>query len=309
MKLSIIIPTKDRGMIFLNTLQHAISAIQEMNAEVIVVNDGAKPITIDDKFPGYVQVVRNKNAGVASARNFGATLATGDLFLFLDDDIVINRNAIDGIFELHQEHPEAAITLPRKYPETLLKEARQLPFGRFLIKNNLTSIKDELGPAWVDNAVFEVEVAASFCLFMSRNTFERSGGYDESFPFAGFEDYDFSRKLKDAGIVTLQSSNYFVEDNESDRIYLSAWMKREYQGAQTRAWGVLKGYPELKITYPHWKRIAWSALSRIKLLLAVMAGALPNHKFFDPAYFRLVHLLIGIHIFDGYQKVMKQNAK
>ncbi len=309
MKLSIIIPTKDRQEVFRTTIQKVIEALQGIDAEVIVVNDSKITEVFIPEPSVEVQLYKNPKAGVASARNLGASLSKGDLMLFLDDDVIINKSKVEAIFSLHNKYPDAAITLPRNYSEELLKTAKELSFGRFLIKTGFSSVKDEIGTEWKDDEVFDIKVAASYCLFMSRSTFLKTNGYDETFPFAGFEDYDFSMRMEKAKIRKLQCSKYFVDDNESDRIDLNNWLRIKFQASQTRARAVLKGYHELSISYSILKHIAYSILSPFRSIIKWICYSMSNLKLLDPIYFRLVHILIGITIFEGYNDGMKRYGK
>jgi hypothetical protein len=64
--------------------------------EVIVVDDHSKDKTIEivETFKNRlaVQVVQKEVRGASRSRNYGATLATGDLLLFLDADIIVPPN-------------------------------------------------------------------------------------------------------------------------------------------------------------------------------------------------------------------------
>ncbi len=309
MKLSVIIPTKDRPAVFNSTIVKVVETLQEIDAEVIVVNDSKTSDVFIPESSADIQIHNNPKSGVASARNFGASFSSGDILLFLDDDILINSSVVEGIFLLHKRYPDAAITLPRKYPEELIELAQQKSFGRFLIKTGFSSVKDELGPEWRDDEVFEIKVAASYCIFMSRAIFHKASGYDETFPFAGFEDYDFSMRMEKAQIRKFQCSKYFVDDNERDRIDLKNWLRTKFQASSTRAWAVSKGYSELIINYSMLKKILYSVLSWFKAIILGICYSMGNWKLLDPIYFRLVHILIGITIFEGYNDGMKRYAK
>jgi glycosyltransferase involved in cell wall biosynthesis len=309
MKLSVIIPTKDRPAVFNSTIVKVVEALQEIDAEVIVVNDSKTSDVFIPESSADIQIHNNPKSGVASARNFGASFSSGDILLFLDDDILMTRSAVEGIFLLHKRYPDAAITLPRKYSEELMKRAKELSFGRFLIKTGFSSVKDEIGLEWKDDEVFEINVAASYCLFMSKSTFQITNGYDEIFPFAGFEDYDFSMRLDKAKIKKFQCSKYFVDDNEKDRIDLKNWLRIKFQASQTRVLAVLKGYSELSIVYSEMKFFSYTILSPFKFMIIGICYSMLNLKLFDPIYFRLVHILIGITIFEGYNKGMRMYGK
>ena len=95
--LSIIIPSLlDNN--FLKTLENLQLSIDGLSIEVIIVSDN-KNITLD-KYSDYpFQFYYNPQKGVASARNFGASIAKSDNLLFIDDDILITKESIEHVLE------------------------------------------------------------------------------------------------------------------------------------------------------------------------------------------------------------------
>ena len=89
--LSVIIPTFERP----KELAACLAALATLSYdrarfEVVIVDDGSTT-PLDDVVAGCtntlnVTLLRQKNAGPASARNFGASRATGDFLVFIDDD-------------------------------------------------------------------------------------------------------------------------------------------------------------------------------------------------------------------------------
>lgn len=98
--ISIIIPTYNRS----SSLPRAIKSVVSQSSglwELIIVDDGSddntfKAIEIFLEHP-KVQYYYQDNKGVSSARNYGATKATGDFFIFLDSDDFIFSNLISEL--------------------------------------------------------------------------------------------------------------------------------------------------------------------------------------------------------------------
>lgn len=84
-RVSVIIPTYNRAGMVPLAIESAL-AQEYPDLEVLVVDDGSTDATADvvRRFP--VRYVRQANRGIASARNRGLHLATGDLVAFLDSD-------------------------------------------------------------------------------------------------------------------------------------------------------------------------------------------------------------------------------
>lgn len=90
---SVVIPTYNRLDQLRRTLE-ALAAQTGLDAppEVVVVSDGSTDGTDEylasDAVPLPVVALRQENAGPAAARNRGVRAATGDVVLFVDDDVV-----------------------------------------------------------------------------------------------------------------------------------------------------------------------------------------------------------------------------
>ena len=93
-QISIIIPTtSDRELIFSRTLINAVEAVRHINAEILVINDTQGYCPPIPETASVVSIFNNPGKGVAAARNYGASLASADLLLFLDKFyIIINLN-------------------------------------------------------------------------------------------------------------------------------------------------------------------------------------------------------------------------
>lgn len=234
MKLSIIMPTKDRKQIFDSTLSAAINATRHLDAEIIVVND-SRTEHVEIPEVTHVRLVQNPKAGVASARNYGVKMSVGELILFLDNDIIISKGSIDHVLSLHFDQAPACFNLNWEYPEETLKKILSNPFTRFLNAFQMISFKGWYNDAsWRDNELFPSKSVASFHLSILRRDFEKTGGYNEDFQLAGFEDYDFPVRLKKAGIQFFIDARVTVCHNETDKLDLDNWLTNQQNRAYTR---------------------------------------------------------------------------
>lgn len=308
MKLSVIIPTKDRSDVFEMTIEYAIRALKAIDAEIIVVNDSKINEVQIPASPVAIRLLNNPKSGVASARNLGAKNAKGELLLFLDDDILINADNIEEVLKVHQSHKAAAINFLWIYPPQLKDDISHSSFGRFLIKYGFTSMKDGLGSEWKNSEIFETAIAASYFLFMHRDTFNLVGGYNEQFPHEG-SDYNFSLRMKEQGIARLIYTKSIVFHNEMDRVQIKNWLMREQRGAEARAWGSVLGYTEMQLPVSSIKTFIYRILTRIKPLIFILERNLPDTPSMDIINHRIIHLLLGTSIFQGYQLGLRNASK
>lgn len=90
---SVVIPTYNYAHFLGQAIDSALAQTWPPS-EVIVVDDGSSDNTPEllARYGDRIRVVHQRNRGLASARNTGAELATGDLLAFLDaDDIWLSR--------------------------------------------------------------------------------------------------------------------------------------------------------------------------------------------------------------------------
>ena len=115
---TIVIPTYNRGKDILDTINRIwasnLSSIDFL--EVIVVDDGSsepvEPFLASSEIPQNnvsLRCIRQENSGVGAARNRGFREATGDIILFIDDDILVSPELIRQHVEAHREHPNSVI--------------------------------------------------------------------------------------------------------------------------------------------------------------------------------------------------------
>jgi glycosyltransferase involved in cell wall biosynthesis len=85
MKISIIVPTLGRP-IQTKILISNLALNLNKYVELIVIDDSKTPIDLEQNFQQIIYKNRGEKLGVSSARNYGASLASGEYLLFLDDD-------------------------------------------------------------------------------------------------------------------------------------------------------------------------------------------------------------------------------
>ena len=94
--ISVIIPNYNREMLVRETIQNMLDQSLPPR-EVIVVDDGStdRSVEVIRGFGPRVNLVRQKNAGPAAARNAGLAIATGDYVQFMDSDDLASRNKLE----------------------------------------------------------------------------------------------------------------------------------------------------------------------------------------------------------------------
>ncbi len=308
MKLSIIIPTKDRPQLIGQTLSAIYEAIQGIDSEIILVNDSVHPVQLPQMMASFVQVLQNPKTGVASARNFGAQQAKGELLLFMDDDMLIKPENVHTTLALHQQYQKCCINLNWIYPPEQIKRIQKYPFGRYLIHYGFTSLKGwNRGNYWNDDELFATNGITSQYLSISKKDFWASGGYNEMFPYAGFEDYEFGKRLQQQGITFYIYPLSRLFHNEADRLDIRAWLDRRWRGGRTRKVAAGLGYSEVVLVYPFWKKQILCLLKLLRPIFLFIIAKFPEMQSIDPIRFRLINLLLATAIFEGYTSPSTSN--
>jgi len=207
LELSVVIPTIGRG----ERLRRALECLERQHAsgrfEVVVAVDAAASdedveATAEPR-PYPSRVVRADAAGAAGARNAGLRSASAPLVLFLDDDVLADRELIGEHLAWHGRAPEVEVGVLGDV--RWASELRVTPFMRWLedgIQFDYPNIEGtEAG--WGRFYTANVSV--------KRELVERVGGFDERrFPF-GHEDLDLAYRMSRHGFRLLYNRDAGAE--------------------------------------------------------------------------------------------------
>lgn len=189
---SIVIPTHDRHASVTRTLAALSAQSYPLDAlEVVVVADGCTDGTAgvaSERWPLAVRVIEQAAQGPAAARNRGAAAATGDILIFLDDDIEVSPMFVDAHVRRHTE-PDVVVIgyLPPELQErrdffaVMLRSWWEAMFERMRDPGHRFAYSDLL----------------SGNVSMPHTLFTRVGGFNEA--LLCHEDYELGFRLITAG--------------------------------------------------------------------------------------------------------------
>lgn len=191
MKISVIIPAFNAQETLPDVLSSLVSQIRK-DDEIIVVDDGSDvPLSVLSAIGAKANVVRQSHAGPAAARNLGAKIATGDIFLFLGADIIPLPGLISFHSTVHQQYPSRHIgclgyvTWDPAVPPS--------PWMVYLEHGGPQNAYDEIaGQQWVcpESYFYAANISIKASLFRS------SEGFDaHRFSSYGWEDLEFGIRL------------------------------------------------------------------------------------------------------------------
>lgn len=223
MRLSIIIPTYNRGDKIAATLE-SITTQTMLPHEVIVVIDGSTDNTADvvrtfsRRLP--LTVVEIPNGGRSVARNTGVGRSTGDLLLFFDDDMRLFPNCVKEHYAHHQKHPGSLFVGAIREDEKLFTtDIQQYRLSLYERKGWVNQEQVEPEPM---NATNMYLAAANFSI--SRKSFDALGGFDER--LRDIEDFDLGVRALNARFE-IYGSQHDAKAYHDDLITCRSYIRRQ----------------------------------------------------------------------------------
>ncbi len=227
--LSIVIPSCNRR----ESLQSLLIALFAQHdparaLEIVVVldgsTDGSEDVVAQRPPMGIrLRVVHQENRGRAAARNAGIHMATGEILLFLDDDVCPN----DGLINAHLRSQQTAdVVLGRidhnagtVTPNAIASQDKRL----FEERHRLLSS---------DPVVIRATDVFAGNLSVKRSWLDIVGGYDHAVTGYGCEDWDLGHRLLAAGARVAYEAGAIVVRNSTmtgRRQVLNAWQEGRSQ--------------------------------------------------------------------------------
>jgi glycosyltransferase involved in cell wall biosynthesis len=203
---SFIVPAYNEAQHLPTTLRAIHSAAAALNEpyEIIVANDDSTDATRDIALAAGARVVDVRHRQIAGARNSGARVAEGDVFLFVDADTLIS--------------PELVLGVQRALQQGAVGGGAHVVFDG-VVKWHYKPVM------WLGTAASRVTRLAFGCfVFCTREAFNAVGGFDEK--LYASEEIAFSRALKQQGDFVILRENVLTSARK-----LRAHSPREVWGA------------------------------------------------------------------------------
>ena len=174
--------------------------------EIIVVDDGSTDNTENVAAEHPVIFIKQEHAGPASARNFGAAHASGDILLFTDSDCVPDPDWVAQMVRPLMDNPDI-VGVKGRYrtkQRSLIPRMIQLEF-----EERYRKLKSRRHIDFVDSHSAAFRKAA----------FDDIGGFDLDFPHANNEDVDLSFRIARSGGRMVFNPNAIVQHIHPQGIY------------------------------------------------------------------------------------------
>lgn len=306
-EISIIIATRHRQQILWETVAKACEAVENKNAEIIIVNDGDSALDVPGFLANKISYFNNPKKGVSSARNLGASKAKGEIFFFVDDDMWISKEAIDWI-NLNvaaQKNRGTVYFFNWEYPVYLKNVLSETKIGRYLLSTNYHTLWGRLhrNTAQPVSGFYQYDSIGSGSLVITKKIFNKLGGYNEEMIFQG-EDADFAGKLNESGIPIYIVFDITLQHNHKDRLEINNFLKRIYDGFGSEFKAVRSGMviPLGQTTYKGFKKTVFEMSRITEKGWIFIFDALPNHPIVTPLNNKLIGALGGLQRYKQWKK-------
>ncbi len=214
--LSIVIVTYNSEDLILECLDSIFETCKKNSFEVVISDnsptDATKKIIEKNKknFPNLTFIYNNENLGFSRANNVGIKKTTGDYVLFLNPDMKVYGNTLDGMVEFMRKNKDAGAAtcyvelLTRKLDDSSHRGfptpwrslayftglSKIFPQSKFFAGYNMT---------YLDlSKTHEIDALAGSFMLIPRTIGEKLKWWDEDYFFYG-EDIDFCFRIRQLG--------------------------------------------------------------------------------------------------------------
>lgn len=222
LKADIVIATYNRSRLLGETLANLSNHIKERSGvSTLVVNNNSSDDTqaVAESFSGQLssfRTVQELQQGLSYARNHGIRAATGDVLVFLDDDVEVDENWLDELLA------------PFSDPGVAVVGGKVLPFGMKEFPDWLPREYGFLASVFdPSDVVCEIDKVMGANFAVRRSVFEKVDMFDVSLgrkgkKLLGGEEVELFHRIKNAGGKIVYTPHSVVWHKISDKL------KREY---------------------------------------------------------------------------------
>lgn len=223
---SVILPTYNRARIVQRAIDSALAQTCP-SIEIVVVDDGSTDDTpsVLARYDARVRVIRQRNAGVAAARNTGLSHAKGEFIAFLDSDDYWLPWKVEAEMAVLRAHPDVGLVwtdmsaedangriVKQRYLRTMYRAYNHISIESIMPQYGVLRDLVAKAPAAYANAPLRIGDLSTYILLgnllhtstvlFRRVWAERAGGFDPSWGNGG-EDYEYYTRLCALGAVAL----------------------------------------------------------------------------------------------------------
>jgi hypothetical protein len=260
--LTVVVPTFDRASELTATIGslYASRLRSPGSVELIVIDDGsarpAEHLVLGVEAPSRFtrRVIRQENQGVGAARNRGFTEARGPVVLFVDDDMIVLPDMVQGHLDAHRSRPGSVVFGRSPY----VRQQSPTPFTTWVL--DLPTDPHARG----DQPLVPVDVIASGHLSVERTTVAGwHHFYADTMRTPVAEEFELSQRLWSHGIPMVLARD--VVALHGRQISLDSFLRQQYGhgkgcGEAARIAPAVLAIDELRTMIDHHTRTGLRAL-------------------------------------------------
>ena len=218
---SVVIPSKDHPELLERCLASFRARTDYEYYEWIVVDNGSnaenrsKTEALRDKY-GFTYLYEEMPFNFSKMCNIGAAKATGDLLLFMNDDMeIIEHSWLRRMAGQALQPGTGAVGAKLWYAGTQKLQHTGITNMEIGPSHKLVTFEDDRDYYYGRNrAVYDMAGVTAACLMVSRDKYAEVGGFDETMAVA-YNDVDLCFKLLEAGYYNVQRNDAVLYHHES----------------------------------------------------------------------------------------------
>jgi len=196
MLVSVVIPTYNRLPILkqcLAALENQILIKEIHDYEIVIVDDGSTDGTIDwlknniQTFP-HLRLFEQNHGGPALGRNLGVEKSNGDLIVFIDSDLIVDKYFL-------YNHVNSLIRAWRR-----LGDRKCFTYGSVINTSNFNDPSSE--PFKLQDLSWAYFATGNVAI--DKKVLEKSGLFDTAFRLYGWEDLELGERLRNMGVKLIK---------------------------------------------------------------------------------------------------------
>ena len=169
--------------------------------EIILVDnastDGSKEVFENDKLVTYIY--SNENRGFGAGNNLGVKHAKGKYVFLLNSDTLLKNNAIKMFYDFSEAQAKPCVCGAWLLDRDGNPNTSQVAFPRMNIKEFIKSFISKPEPD-DRNSTKAVDVVCGADMFLPKEVYDKSGGFDEAIFMYG-EEVELQYRLKLMGVA------------------------------------------------------------------------------------------------------------
>jgi tetratricopeptide (TPR) repeat protein/cellulose synthase/poly-beta-1,6-N-acetylglucosamine synthase-like glycosyltransferase/serine acetyltransferase len=212
--------------------------------EVIIFDNGSSDGSRDylRSLSDIILIESPDNIGCTPGRARAMSAARGRYLILLDNDTIVTRGWVTKFIQHAQKNPHIGLMGPCS---NYVSGPQLVPNTPYRTDGQLEAFAEEWSRQHRDELV-PVSRLVGFCMFISRELFEKIGVSDETLGFFGFDDDDYSLRAFIAGFNPSIARDIFIHhtggpqgrgDQQVNRKLLEAWE------CYKRKWGIDQALP------------------------------------------------------------------